>query len=154
MELGIPEILLALITVVSPLISAIAIQSKWDDKVKNAVAFGVSLLIAVGYLILTGGIADWSNVPAAVLTVYGLQQLVYMQFMRQLSKKVEAATSVKSGEAVVVQDGQANVVLETGVDQGQVVVVGEAQPEVRVVADADATDDTVNERRADTDPLA
>lgn len=147
MELGIPEILLALITVLSPLISAVAIQSKWNDKTKNAVAFGVSLVIAVGYLVLTGGITDWSNIPAAVLAVYGLQQLVYMQLLRQLSKKVEAATSVKSGEAVVVQDGQANVVLDTGVEQGQVVVVGDEQPEVRVVADP-----PVNEDRADTDP--
>lgn len=140
MELGLPEYVLALIAVLSPLLSAVAIQSKWDSKTKNAVAFGISLVIAVVYLLVTGGITDWSNIPAAVLAVYGLQQLVYMQFMRELSKKVEAATSVTSGEAIVVQEDKPNVVVDTGQPEGQVVVV---DPEA----------DDAPEHRGDTNPV-
>jgi hypothetical protein len=143
MELGIPEVLLALITVVSPIFTAVAVQSKWDTKTKNAVAFGVALVIAVVYLVLTGGITDWGDITTAVLSVYGLQQLVYMQLLREISKKVEAATSVKSGEAIVVEEDKPNVTVETGEAEGQVVVVDPDVPDVPA---------QVNDGRADTEP--
>ncbi len=144
MELGLPEVLLALVTVLSPLLSAVAIQTKWSPQIKNSVAFGVSILIAAGYLLATGAVNDWSNIPAVVLAVYGLQQLIYMQFLRELSKKVEAATSVEAGQAIVVEENKPNVVVETGQDEGQVVVVEEdATP---VAADYEP------EHRGDTEP--
>lgn len=123
MFIGVPEILLAAITVISPIFTAIATQSKWDSKVKNAVAFGVSLVLAVLYLAFTGGFADPSDIPAVVLAVYGLQQLVYKQFMTQLAKKVEAATSVKPGEKAVVEEDKKTVIEETGNTSAQVEIV-------------------------------
>lgn len=125
MELGVPELLLAAITVVTPIFNAIAIQSKWDSRVKNAVAFGVSLVLAAGYLFFTGGFGDLSDIPAVVLAVYGLQQLVYKQFLHNLTKKIEAATDVSAGETVIVEKDKPNVVVESGSEHGNVVVVDE-----------------------------
>jgi hypothetical protein len=162
MELGIPAVLLALITVISPLLTAVAVQSKWSSKVKNGVAFGVAFVIALVYLILTGGIADWSDVVTVIPAVYGLQQLVYMTLLKELSTKVEAATSVGAGEAVVVS-GEVDQYQVTGNDVGQVIVLddegnteAETQAEVADVAEQlpPANDGSVvNERRADTDPV-
>ncbi len=129
MEL-VPELLLAAVTVLSPLLSAIAIQSKMSPKTKNAVAFGVSILLAVGYLLMTGGVTDWTDVPTVVLAVYGLQQLVYKQFLTELSKKVEAVTSVKPGEAIVIEENKPNEVVETGKDSADVVIVDPAADQV------------------------
>lgn len=123
--LGLPELLLAAITVVTPIFNAIAIQSKWDSRVKNAVAFGVSLVLALGYMFFTGGFVDLSDLPAVVLAVYGLQQLVYKQFMQNLTRKIEAATDVGAGTAVIVEKDKPNVVVETGKDHGEVIVVDE-----------------------------
>lgn len=125
--IGVPELILAAITILTPLVSAVAIQSKWDPKMKNAVAFGISLVLAVGYLLLTGGIADWTDVPAAVLAVYGLQQLVYKQFLHELSKRIEAVTDINKGEKVVVAEGEANQVVETGGENAEVVIVDDAE---------------------------
>lgn len=113
-ELGLPELLLAAITVISPIFTAIANQSKWSPKTKNMVAFVVSIILAVIYLAFTGGLTDLNDLPGTVLAVYGLQQLVYKQFMQELAKKVEAVTSVKPGEKVVVEEGEKNVVEDTG----------------------------------------
>lgn len=125
MELGLPELLLAAVTVVTPIFNAIAIQSKWDSKTKNAVAFGVSLLLSAVYLFFTGGFADLSDIPGVVLAVYGLQQLVYKQFLQNLTKKIEAATDVGAGEAVIVEKDKSNVVVETGSEHGEVIIVDE-----------------------------
>lgn len=127
--LGLPEIILAAITVLSPILAAIANQSKWDSKVKNAVAFGIALVIAVLYLVFTGAIADWSDIPTVVLAVYGLQQLVYKQFLTELSKRVEAVTSVKSGEKVVVSPDVPNEVQETGDEGAQVEILDDPTDE-------------------------
>lgn len=125
MELGVPELILAAITILTPLLTAVANQSKWDSKTKNGVAFGVALLLAVVYLAVTGGFADLSDVPATILAVYGLQQLVYKQFLSELAKKVEAATSVKTGETVVVEDDKENKVIDNGGIDAKVVIVGD-----------------------------
>lgn len=144
LTLGVPEVLLALVTILSPLFSAIAIQSKWTSQVKNAVAVGISVLLAAGYLIATGAIGDLSNLPGTILAVYGLQQLVYQAFMKELTKKVEAATSVNQGEAIVVEEGVKNEVLETGKDQAEVIIVDQDQTPVEP--------DYVPEHRGDTNP--
>ncbi len=128
MELGVPELLLAAITVLTPIITAIANQSKWSSKVKNGVAFGISALLAVAYLFFTGALTDLNDLPATILAVYGLQQLVYKQFMSELTKKIEAVTDVSSGQTIVVEDEKRNEVIETGEADATVVVVDEMDP--------------------------
>jgi UPF0716 family protein affecting phage T7 exclusion len=88
-----PEIILALVTVLSPLLTAVATRANWSSKTKNAVAAGVSIVIAVVYLVLTGGISDWSNIVLVIPAVYGVQQLVYNQFLKNLSKEIEVTVN-------------------------------------------------------------
>lgn len=117
-----PEILLAVITVLSTGVAAIANQSKWTSKTKNMVAFVISVIIAVGYLILTGQLTDLTDLPTAILAVYGLQQLVYKQFLQELAKRIEAATDVSKGETVIVEEGERNEVIENGGEDAKVVI--------------------------------
>jgi UPF0716 family protein affecting phage T7 exclusion len=90
-----PEIILALVTVLSPLLTAVATRANWSSKTKNAVAAGVSIVIAVVYLVLTGGISDWSNIVLVIPAVYGVQQLVYNQFLKNLSKEIEVTVNAR-----------------------------------------------------------
>lgn len=125
MELGVPELLLAAVTVITPILAAIINQSKWDSKVKNGVAFGISAVLAFVYLFFTGQLTDLGDIPGTVLTVYGLQQLVYKLLLEKLSKEIEAATSVQPGQQVVVNDGVPNEVVETGSDHAEVLIVND-----------------------------
>ena len=130
MELGVPELLLAAITVLTPILAAIANQSQWSPKVKNGVAFGISALLAVAYMFFNGGFADVSDLPAVILAVYGLQQLVYKQFLEKLSKQIEAATDVKPGETVIVSEDKPNVTVETGGTDSNVIIENDEAKEV------------------------
>lgn len=125
MELGLPELLLAAVTVITPILAAIINQSKWSPQVKNGVAFGIALVLALVYLLATGQLTDLTDVPGTVLTVYGLQQLVYKTLMEKLTKEIEAATSVQPGQVVVVEEGVPNEVIETGGTNAEVVIVEE-----------------------------
>ena len=137
-ELGVPELVLAAITVLSTLVAAIANQSSWAPKTKNMVAFVISILLAVGYLAFTGGLNDLSDLPGTIFAVYGLQQLIYKQFLQELAKKIEAVTSVNKGEKVIVEEGEKNVVEETGdPNVAQVDVVAETHKESEQPARAD-----------------
>lgn len=100
-----PEIILALVTVLSPLLTAVATRANWSSKTKNAVAAGVSIVIAVVYLVLTGGITDWSNVVLVIPAVYGVQQLVYTQFLKAQAKQIEV--TVNAGPEVDAYKGNA-----------------------------------------------
>lgn len=96
MDLGLSAVVLAIITVISPLFVAVATRYSWSSKTKNSVAALVALIIALGYLVMTGGITDWSNVVTIIPAVYGLQQLVYQQFLKEVSSTVEI--SVNAGK--------------------------------------------------------
>jgi hypothetical protein len=120
MELGVPELLLAVITVLTPILAAIANQSKWSSKTKNAVALGISAVLALSYTFFTDGFSVPAALPATILAVYGLQQLVYKQFLEKLSKEIEAATDVKPGQTIVVEEDKENVVVETGGENAEV----------------------------------
>lgn len=72
-ELGLPELLLAAVTVLSPILAAIANQTKWSSKTKNMVAFGISILLALAYLLFTGGSRDaylFNNTPFSPICKY------------------------------------------------------------------------------------
>lgn len=92
MDMTLPSVIAALVTFLSPLLVALFNRVGWSAAVKNAVAFGVALVIAVVYLIVTGGITDWSNVAGAIGIIYTLQQLIFNYLLEGISSKVEAAT--------------------------------------------------------------
>lgn len=82
-------VIAAIFTVVSPLAIAWKKKPTWSTLLKVGVPIVVSLVIGVLYVIYTGGITDWGDVFAVILTVYGAQQLVYTTILKQASEKLE-----------------------------------------------------------------
>lgn len=123
-ELGLPEFLLAAVTTVGTVLTSIAIQSKWSSKTKHLVAFCVSLVIAFGYLLMQGKLNDLSDIPGTILSVYGLHQLIYKAFQEKF-RQLEAVTSVKPGEKIIVEEGEPNRVEEADGEHGEVEIINE-----------------------------
>lgn len=94
MELALP--LTLVLTFLSPFLSAYVQNVDWSPKTKTLLAMVLSLLIAVLYLFMTNGIADWSQLGVAIPAVYGLQQAVYNFFLKNIATKFEAITQLGS----------------------------------------------------------
>lgn len=93
-----PTIVVAALTVVSPLLTSVFTRVSMTSAQKNNVAVAVSFVIAAVYVIMSGGVHDLTNVAeiAGVLpAVFTLQQLVFQNLLRGLSDKVEARVGVK-----------------------------------------------------------
>lgn len=75
-------VILALLTVASPLAISRAKNDSWTKTTKVAVPILVSAALAIVYLYLTGGITQGSDVITTILMVYGAQQLAYTTIMR------------------------------------------------------------------------
>jgi hypothetical protein len=95
----IPFILTIVFTFLSPFVNAYITRVTWSSETKNLVAIAVSALIAVGYLLMTGGIADWSQLGVVIPAVYGLQQAIYQFILKVPATKFEAAT--RTGAVIV-----------------------------------------------------
>lgn len=94
----VPTIITLLLTVISPLIAAWFTKRSMTSRTKNLIALGVSVVIAVGWVIFSGGF-DGGEFSVAVATVYGLQQLVYNQLLKETAKEVEAHQGIGKNEA-------------------------------------------------------
>lgn len=75
-------VILALLTVASPLAISRAKNESWSTTVKVAVPIFVSAILALAYLYITGSITQGSDVITTILIVYGAQQLAYTTIMR------------------------------------------------------------------------
>lgn len=85
-----PTVIVAVLTLVSPLLTALFTKVSMSPKVKNAVAVVVSALIAGAYVYMTGGFEGVESFAVPLGVVYGLQQVIYNQFLRKTVAKVEA----------------------------------------------------------------
>lgn len=94
-----PIVLVIIITFFSPYVNAYIQRVTWSSETKNLVALTVSAVIALAYLIFTGGIGDWSQISIWVPAVYGLQQAAYNFILKSSASKFEAATT--KGSVVV-----------------------------------------------------
>jgi hypothetical protein len=94
-----PIVLTILLTVLSPYAAAVVNRVQWSSETKNLVALTLSIIIAVLYLLLTGGIADWSQLGIVIPAIYGLQQAAYNFILKNSATKLEAATT--AGAVVV-----------------------------------------------------
>lgn len=101
----IPIVITIIITFFSPYVNAYIQKVTWSSETKNLLAITVSLIIAVVYLIVTGGIADWSQIGIAIPAVYGLQQATYNFILKNSATKFEAITRTKP---VIVAPSDAN----------------------------------------------
>jgi len=114
------NVVTAAVVVASPLLTSVFTHTGMTSRTKNTIAMVVSLVIAVAYEVLTGGISDWTNVMLAFPVVYGLQQAVYNTLLKAAATSVEATVGVapKAGagtvQAVTTQatDGSEVVVAE------------------------------------------
>lgn len=93
-----PEVLLVGISFFSPYLTAFFTKSNMSSKAKNWVAFGIAVVIAVGYTLLTGGITDWTDM-SSLAVVFTIQQLAYRQILAKSVTKVEASIGVGKNEA-------------------------------------------------------
>ena len=75
-------VILALLTVASPLAISRAKNESWTKTTKVAVPILVSAALAIAYLYLTGSITQGGDVITTILIVYGAQQLAYTTIMR------------------------------------------------------------------------
>lgn len=82
-------VIAAVFAVVSPLAIAWQKSPHWSTALKTGVPIVVSLAIAVLYLAYTGGFNDGVDIFTAILTVYGIQQLVYSTILKNMAEKLE-----------------------------------------------------------------
>jgi hypothetical protein len=114
------NIITAAVVIASPLLTSVFTHTGMTSRTKNTVAMIVSLAIAVGYELFTGGISDWTNVVYAFPIVYGLQQAVYNTLLKAVATNIEANVGVVSkttGSGV-----QSEAVTTTAADGSEVVL--------------------------------
>lgn len=83
-------IVIGLLTVISPLAVAYAKRESWGTYFKIAVPIIVSIVLAIGYLALTGGLNS-GDLFGTIMVVYGVQQLAYTTIMRWWATILEQA---------------------------------------------------------------
>lgn len=116
-----PEILLVAISFFSPYLTAFFTRAGMSSKVKNWIAFGIAAVIAAGYVLMTGGITDWTDLNALAI-VFAIQQLAYRQILAKSVTNVEASVGVGKSEdktetvEVEAPDGSEVLVATTDVD--------------------------------------
>lgn len=110
MEL-IPTALAILITAISPLIVGALTKASWSPKTKGWIALGVSVAVALGWTLATGGLGALTlagGVPSFVealgLTiagVYALQQAVYALMFKgtDFAKELTHNVGLTDGES-------------------------------------------------------
>lgn len=86
--------LLIFLGLLAPFVTAIFSRVRWSAKTKHLVAFGVSIVLAVFWLAVTGGFAtfDVAAIIAAMPAIYTISQAVYAFFVKNIASKLEAAT--------------------------------------------------------------
>lgn len=109
-------VIAAFFTAVSPLAIAWKKNPHWSTALKTGIPIVVSVVIAIGYLSYVGGIASGTDIFTTILTVYGVQQLVYTTILKQLSEKLEwrgheeseagVPTEDSTGQTIRYADGQ------------------------------------------------
>lgn len=125
--------LLLILGLASPFLIALINKVGWSSTTKQLVAFGVSIVLAVLWLVLTGGIAGFGveQLLAAVPVVYALSQAMYEFFVKNITSKLEAATD-KSAVVVIPAIDNADNLVVTSNDTVQVSKVTDESANVEV----------------------
>ena len=82
-------VIAALFTIASPVVIAWKKSPNWSTALKTGVPIVVSIVIAIAYLAYTGGFNDSVDIFTTILTVYGIQQLVYATILKRITEKLE-----------------------------------------------------------------
>lgn len=136
-----PIVITILITMASPYVNAYINKVTWSPEKKNLVALAVSTVIAIGYLFLTGGIADWTQLGVVIPAVYGLQQATYQFILKVPASKVEAATRQDSVILTPTDQGPVAVTTTESIKAGSDITI---EPPVEITPNS-IIEDTLNE---------
>lgn len=90
MEFAVPEIITAIAVVISPFITALFLKTTMSSTTKNWIAVGVSAVIAIGYVFLSGGFSDPTDLAVPLGLAYGIGQFLYNSIMKKPATKIEA----------------------------------------------------------------
>lgn len=97
-------VITAVFTVVSPLAIAWKKNPHWSTALKTGLPILVSVAIAIVYLLMSGGFEDGVDIFTAILTVYGVQQLVYTTILKNMAEKLEWRGHEESEAGVTTQE--------------------------------------------------
>lgn len=84
---------IAVFILLSPFINAGIQNVTWTPKQKALLAWGVSIVLALAFLFVTGGVSSLTNIFIAAPTVYGYQQAIYTFLIKNIATKFEAITT-------------------------------------------------------------
>lgn len=121
MEEALPVAIVALLTLVSPFITAFFIKTKMSAQAKNWVAVAISAVIALVYVFTQGGFASLvgpEEYAAALGLAYGIGQLVYNTLLKKSATYVEANYGLTSKTT----DAKVDVVTTKAADGSEVVI--------------------------------
>lgn len=138
-EISLPTVLITAAAVLSPYLTALFIRANMSEKVKQIISAAVSIVLALGYVVLKGDVTDWETFVKAVPAVYMTSQLMYALFLKSSAKKVEAqyGLTVKSEEPTALTDEQ--VAKEVAKAEAEADETPVAADELVVVAPEDET---------------
>lgn len=125
--------LILILGLAAPFVVALLNRVRWSSKTKQLVTFGVSILLALVWLLMTGGVAGFGveSLVAAVPAIYALSQIVYEFFLKNVISKLEVATDPNAVIAIPDID-VANGVLVTSNETIKVSEVSDAPANVPV----------------------
>lgn len=102
MEEALPTTIVALLTLVSPLITAFFTKANMSAQAKNWIAVAISAVIALVYVFMQGGfnaLQGPEEYLAALGIAYGIGQLVYNAVLKKPATLVEAKYGITAKEA-------------------------------------------------------
>lgn len=130
---------IAFFILISPFINAGIQRVTWSPKTKSLVAWGVSIVLAVIFLLVTGGVSSLYNIFIAAPTIYGYQQAIYTFLVKNIATKFEAITT--PGSVVVspsqTTPGKVDITSDATINSASGNSV-EAEPPVSVTTAAEA----------------
>lgn len=101
-----PVLVTAILTILSPILTAIFTKVSMSSTTKNNIALVVSFVIAGVYTVMTSGVTDWSDLGTLVgvlPVVYTMQQVIFNNLLKSVSTKVEEKVGVKEHPPAEVQ---------------------------------------------------
>src|SRR4030095_9964534 len=105
-----------LFTILLPFINAWINKVTWTPKTKSLVALGTSILLAVIYVLLTGGIGNLSQLWLAVPAIYGASQAIFQFFVKNIATKFEALTTKDSAVIAPADKGTVTVASDATIE--------------------------------------
>lgn len=138
--------LIIILGAVAPFLVALISRVGWSSTTKQLVAWGISIVLGILWIVLTGGFATFTfeSFIAAVPVIYALSQAVYEFLLKNVLGKLEAATD-KSAVVVTPAETPGNVVI-TSNETIEVAKVSEADANVEVNAPVEIKTKTTEPR--------